>query len=90
MTDARKATTLDEAARNPDGTYNGARALSWLSDVLTGGKGMPEGEIKQIFEDARAQRKAMASEADQVERGVTSGEASINAGARRTAHRFSL
>ena len=32
-TDPRKAETLDEAARNPDGTYDGARVLSWLSDV---------------------------------------------------------
>ena len=56
ITDPRKANTLDEAARNPDGTYNGARALSWLSDVLTGGKGVPEGEIEQMFADAKAKR----------------------------------
>lgn len=55
-TDPRKADTLDEAARNEDGTYDGARALSWLSDVLTGGKGMPEGEIRQMFADAKAKR----------------------------------
>lgn len=31
MTDPRKAKSLGEAALNPDGTYNGIRALSWLS-----------------------------------------------------------
>lgn len=61
MTDPRKADTLDEAARNPDGTYNGARALSWLSDVLLGvGKGIPEDEIKQMFADAKAERADVA------------------------------
>jgi hypothetical protein len=56
MTDPRKANTLDEAARNEDGTYDGARALSWLSDILTGGKGMPEGEVRAMFADAKAKR----------------------------------
>ena len=56
MTDPRKAATLDEASRNADGTYDGARALSWLSDVLTGGKGMPEGEIRAMFADAKAKQ----------------------------------
>jgi hypothetical protein len=55
-TNPRKAETLDEAARNPDGTYNGARALSWLSDILTGGKGMTEDEVRQMFADAKAKR----------------------------------
>jgi hypothetical protein len=56
MSDPRKANTLDEAARNPDGTYNGARVLSWLSDVLTGGKGMTEDEVRAMFADAKAKR----------------------------------
>ncbi|MBN9079657.1 MAG: hypothetical protein BGN87_18405 [Rhizobiales bacterium 65-79] len=60
MTDARKANTLDEASCNPDGTYNGARALSWLSDVLTGGKGMSEGEVREMFADAKAKREIVA------------------------------
>jgi hypothetical protein len=55
-TDPRTADTLDEAARNPDGTYNGARALSWLSDVLTGGKGVSEDEVRTMFADAKAKR----------------------------------
>ncbi len=59
--DPRKADTLDEAARNDDGTYDGARALSWLSDVLTGGKGIPEAEVRQMFADAKAKRANAAS-----------------------------
>ena len=54
--DPRKANTLDEATRNLDGTYNGARALSWLSDVLTGGSGMAECEVRATFADAKAKR----------------------------------
>lgn len=30
------APDLDTAARNPDGTYNGVKALEWMSEVLTG------------------------------------------------------
>lgn len=60
MTDARPdprtAATLDEASLNPDGTYNGARALSWLSDVLTGGKGISADEIKAMFDVEKAKR----------------------------------
>jgi hypothetical protein len=56
-TDPRKARTLDEACLNPDGkTYNGARALSWLSHVLTGGKGMSEDEVKEVWEREKAKR----------------------------------
>lgn len=58
--DPRKAETLDEAAHNPDGTYNGARALSWLSDVLTGGKGVSEDEVQAMFADAKAKRSDVA------------------------------
>jgi hypothetical protein len=61
MTDPRKADTLDEAARNEDGAYDGARALSWLSDVLTGGKGMTEAEVRQMFAGAKAKRAEDAS-----------------------------
>ncbi|MDH4992067.1 hypothetical protein QEZ48_14700 [Aquamicrobium lusatiense] len=89
MTDPRTADTLDEAARNADGTYDGARALSWLSDVLTGGKGVPEGEIRQMFADAKAKQGTIARDADHVDARVTNTEASINAGARRSDHRFS-
>jgi hypothetical protein len=54
--DPRQAQTLDEASRNPDGTYNGARAISWLSAVLTGGKGMSEQEVRAIWDRERAKR----------------------------------
>lgn len=53
-TDPRRAETLDEAARNPDGTYHGARALSWLSEALTPGKGMSEAEVQAIWNDEKA------------------------------------
>lgn len=56
MTDPRKAKTLGEAAMNPDGTYNGLRALSWLSDVLTGGKGLSEEEVAKIAEEVKARK----------------------------------
>lgn len=59
MADPRDAKTLGEAARNPDGTYNGAKALSWLSEVLTPGKGLSEDEVKGIWEEAKAKRKAL-------------------------------
>lgn len=54
--DPRQAKTLEEAALNPDGTYNGLRALSWLSDVLTGGKGLSEVEVAAIAEDVKMRR----------------------------------
>ena len=56
MTDPRKAKTLGEAAMNPDGTYNGLRALSWLSDILTGGKGLSEEEVAEIAADVKRQK----------------------------------
>lgn len=90
MTDPREADTLDEAARDPDGTYNGTRALSWLSDVLTGGKGMSEAEIREIFEDVRATQGSIFRDGDSVDAGMHDIEQSIEAGSRRTAHRFRL
>lgn len=50
MTDPRKAKSLGEAALNPDGTYNGIRALSWLSAALYPGAGLSEDEVRQIAE----------------------------------------
>lgn len=58
MNDPRKAETLDDAARNADGTYNGAKALAWLSEVLNPGKGLSEGEVKAIWDDAKAKHEA--------------------------------
>ncbi|MBS1984809.1 MAG: hypothetical protein JST16_11625 [Bdellovibrionales bacterium] len=55
--DPRKAKTLGEAALNADGkTYNGAKAIAWLSEVLHPGKGISEEEVRQIFERAKAKR----------------------------------
>lgn len=56
MTDPRKAATLGEAAQNPDGTWNGAKALSWLSEALHPGKGISEQEVQRIWEDAKARK----------------------------------
>ena len=54
--DPREAGNLAEAARNPDGTYNGLKALSWLSEVLNPGKGLPEGEVTKIWEEVKARK----------------------------------
>lgn len=63
MTDPRNAKTLEEAARNPDGTYNGLSALSWLSDVLTGGKGLSVEEVAKIADEVKA-KKAKGTDHD--------------------------
>jgi hypothetical protein len=52
--DPRKASTLGEAAMNPDGSYNALKALSWLSEVMRPGKGLPVSEVEKIAEDAKA------------------------------------
>lgn len=54
--DPRNASTLDEAAMNPDGTYNAIKALSWLSDALNPGRGLPESEVQKIAADVMAKR----------------------------------
>lgn len=58
MNDPRKAETFEEACANGDGTYNGARAISWLSEVMNPGRGVPESEVLAAFEAAKAKRKA--------------------------------
>lgn len=63
MTDPRKAKSLGEAALNPDGTYNGIRALSWLSAALYPGAGLSEDEVRQIAEEVQDEhRKKQACE----------------------------
>lgn len=57
-TDPRKAKTLGEAARNPDGTYNGAKALSWLSEALRPGHGVPEAEVRKMWNQAKAKAES--------------------------------
>ncbi len=54
MTDPRKAKTLEEACANGDGTYDGARLLSWLSEALHPGEGASEDEVKCVFEYVKA------------------------------------
>lgn len=55
--DPRKAKTLGEAALNADGkTYNGAKALSWLSEVLNPGKGMSEADVQKVWDDVKARK----------------------------------
>lgn len=58
LADPRHARTLGEASLSPDGTYNGANAIAWLSHVLTGGKGMSPAEVRAIFEREKAKRVA--------------------------------
>ena len=57
MTDPRKAKSLGEAALNPDGTYNGIRALSWLSAALYPGAGLSEDEVRQIAEEVQTNHR---------------------------------
>ena len=54
--DPRKAKTLGEACDNGDGTYNGIRLLSWLSEVVRPGKGLSVKEVSKIAEEAKARR----------------------------------
>lgn len=59
MDDPRKAKTLGEAALNPDGkTFNGAKALSWLSEVLNPGRGMSEADVHKVWDDVKARKNA--------------------------------
>lgn len=62
MSDPRKANTLDEAARNPDGTYNAIKALSWLSDAINPGRGLPESEVQKIADDVMAKKRSQPTE----------------------------
>ena len=54
--DPRKAKTLGEAAQNPDGSYNGLKALAWLSECMNPGKGISVEEIKKMWEEAKAKK----------------------------------
>jgi hypothetical protein len=48
--DPRKAETLEQACANGDGTFNGFRLLSWLSDVTNPGQGLSIEEVEQLAE----------------------------------------
>ena len=56
MSGPRKAKTLGEAAMNPDGTYNALKALSWLSEAIGPGAGLPEEEVRKIADKVIAER----------------------------------
>ena len=58
MTDPRKAKSLEDAGLNPDGTFNGIRALSWLSGALYPSGGLSEDEVRQIAEEVKAKQQA--------------------------------
>ena len=57
MKDPRKAKTLGKACDNGNGTYNGLKALSWLSEVLNPGKGISVEEIRKIAEEVVQKKK---------------------------------
>lgn len=54
--DPREARNLKEAASNGDGTYNGFRALSWLSEALHPGQGVSEQDVRADYEKAKRER----------------------------------
>jgi hypothetical protein len=54
--DPRKAKTLGEAAQNPDGSYNGLKALAWLSECMNPGTGISVEEIKKMWEEVKAKK----------------------------------
>lgn len=55
-TDPREALTLEEACANGDGTFNGLRLLSWLSEAVSPGNGLTEAEVRQIASVVEARR----------------------------------
>ncbi len=56
-TDPREALTLEEACANGDGTFNGLRLLSWLSEAVAPGKGLSEEEVRQIAATVQARHR---------------------------------
>lgn len=48
--------TLDEVARNPDGTYNGYKMLAWLSNVLHPGVELSPEDVQKMAEEIRMER----------------------------------
>jgi hypothetical protein len=59
MSDPRKAKTLGEACMNPDGkTFNMIRLMSWLTECVAPGRGIPEEEVRAMAQEAINRRKA--------------------------------
>ena len=54
--DPRKARTIGEAAGNGDGTYNRFRLLSWLSEALHPGHGIPEETVRADYEAVKRKK----------------------------------
>lgn len=54
--DPRNAKTLDEACKNPDGTYNAWRLGSWLTSIV-GKNGFSPEELKAEYEKRKARGK---------------------------------
>lgn len=73
---ASSAHTLEEAAGNGDGTYDGAKALAWLSQVLAGDRGLTEAEIREAFDVAR-ERARKPTLAEIIEQGDAVVRASL-------------
>ncbi|MEX2126957.1 MAG: hypothetical protein WD871_01770 [Xanthobacteraceae bacterium] len=60
--DARKAKTLGQASANGDGTFNGARAIAWLSEAMHPGAGLSEAEVLRLWDEQ--QKKTRAQDVD--------------------------
>lgn len=54
--DPRRAKTLGEACQNSDGTFDGLRLMSWLSEAVAPGKGLAIEEVQKIADDVKARR----------------------------------
>lgn len=52
--DPRNTETLDEACANGDGTFNGYKLMSWLSEAVAPGRGISEDEVKKIWAEVQA------------------------------------
>ncbi|EIY2512153.1 hypothetical protein ACUHOO_000794 [Pseudomonas aeruginosa] len=55
--DPRVARTIGEAAANGDGTFNGIRLLSWLSEVLHPGHGLSVEEVEELHQQVRQEQQ---------------------------------
>lgn len=53
-----EARTLEDAAKNPDGTWNGFKAMSWMSEALNPGRGFTPEEVEAIWDDVKARKEA--------------------------------
>lgn len=54
--DPRKAKSIEDACANGDGTFNGYRLLSYLSEAMHPGKGFSVEEIEEIARKGKAKK----------------------------------